>query len=341
MDLKETLSQLVGGDSLSEVESYRLFEKMMSGEATSAQIAAILIALRMKGETVPEIIGAAQVMRALSTKVNVSSEYLVDTCGTGGDGASTFNISTAVAFVAAAAGARVAKHGNRSVSSRSGSADLLEAAGVKLGLDAAAVGRAIDSVGVGFLFAPSHHSAMKYAVGPRRELGVRTIFNLLGPLTNPASAPNQLLGVFDPKWVKPIAEVLHSLGSRHVMVVSSEDGLDEISLASVTHIAELKNGKITCYEIRPEDFGFTPDAMKSLKVNSSEESLALVKSVFSNQQGPALDIVLLNAGAAIYVSGMAQNLSAGIEMARDAVSSGLAGEKLKELVSFSECALES
>lgn len=338
MDLKNTLSHLLAGHSLSEEESYHLFQSIMSGEATASQIAGCLIALRLKGETVPEITGAAKVMRALSTKVSVSSEYLVDTCGTGGDGASTFNISTAVAFVAAAAGARVAKHGNRSVSSRSGSADLLEAAGVQLNLGADAVGRAIDSVGVGFLFAPSHHRAMKHAVETRRELGVRTIFNLLGPLTNPASAPNQLLGVYDAKWIQPIAEVLRSLGSRHVMVVAAEDGLDEMSLASVTHVAELKEGRIHCYDVQPEDYGFARNTMESLKVNSPIESLDLVKSVLANEAGPALDIVLFNAGAAIYVSGMAQSLAAGVEMARDAVASGLAGEKLKELVSFSECA---
>ncbi len=335
MDIKSVIAQLVERVSLSTDESRALFEYIMTGEATPAQIAAVLTALRMKGESTDEITGAASAMRALSQKVEVSSEYLVDTCGTGGDGASTFNISTAVAFVAAAAGAKVAKHGNRSVSSSSGSADLLEAAGVNINLTPELVGRSIESLGVGFLFAPLHHSAMKHAIGPRRELGMRTIFNLLGPLTNPAGAPNQLLGVFSPDWVEPLATVLQALGSRHVMVVSAEEGLDEITVAGPTRVAELKGGSIECYTITPEQFGMERADLSALAVNDAQESLAMVRSVLSNTPGPALDIVVLNAGAAIYVSGIADSYEAGIEMARDAIGSGLAKAKLHDLMSFS------
>jgi len=337
MDIKAIIARLVDGETLTESDSQALFTAMMCGEATPAQIGAILAALRLRGETVPEITGAAKAMRALSTQVTVSAEHLIDTCGTGGDGASTFNISTAVAFVVAAVGGRVAKHGNRSVSSRSGSADLLEAAGLKLDMTPDEVGRAIDTVGVGFLFAPHHHGAMKHAVGPRKELGVRTIFNLLGPLTNPANAPNQLMGVFSVDWVEPIAQVLQSLGSQHVMVVSAEDGLDEISISGPTQVAELRDGEIHCYSITPEQFGMVHADLKTLRVESTDESLRVIRSVFNNEPGPALDIVLLNAGAAIYVSGIAQSIDEGIEMAQDAIGSGLAGEKLKDLISFSEC----
>ena len=344
MDYKHLLNTLLDRVSLDQQTTEQLFLHLMQGELTSAQIAALLIAFRMKGETVEEIAGAAQAMRSLSAKVTINpgqasvQQGLIDTCGTGGDGASTFNISTAVAFVVAAAGGHVAKHGNRSMSSKSGSADLLEAAGVKLEIPPEAIARSVETIGIGFMFAPKFHAAMKHAVGPRRELGVRTIFNLLGPLTNPAGAPNQLIGLFDVARVEPIAQVLQRLGCQRAMVVAAEDGLDEISIASQTQVAELMAGQVQRYTIDPKQFGFTYSDLTALKVDSPEESLAMIEAVFDDQPGPALDIVLLNAGAAIYTAGLAKDLSNGIEMARDAISSGLAKEKLKELVSFTECA---
>lgn len=337
MEMKTAIARLIDREDFTEAESEALFAKIMTGEATPAQIAAVLTALRMKGETVAEITGAAKLMRSLSAKVSVNAENMVDTCGTGGDGISTFNISTAVAFVVAAAGGHVAKHGNRSVSSSSGSADLLEKAGVNINLTPELVARAVESVGVGFMFAPLHHKAMKHAIGPRREMGVRTIFNLLGPLTNPAGAPNQLMGVYSKDWIEPLAQVLKALGSRHVMVVAAEDGMDEISIGADTHVAELKEGEISCYTISPETFGMQRVDCSELSVKNVEESLITVRSVFKNEAGPALDIVALNAGAAIYVAGLAEDLSAGVEMARDAIGSGLAGEKLNELISFAAC----
>jgi anthranilate phosphoribosyltransferase len=282
-------------------------------------------------------------MRELATPVQIDRPYLVDTCGTGGDGAHTFNISTTAAFVVAAAGGHVAKHGNRAVSGTSGSADVLEKAGVSLGLTAAQVARCVSHLGVGFMFAPAHHGAMKYAIGPRREMGIRTLFNILGPLTNPAAAPNQVIGVFDRRWLRPLAEVLQRLGSRHVMIVHAEDGLDEISLASRTWVAELRDGAISEYTIEPEQFGFSRASLSTLHANSVDASLAMVKAVLQRKdQGAPRDIVALNAGAAIYVSGLAQHLGQGIEMAMDALCSGLAGEKLAELVSFTTfCASEN
>tara|TARA_B110000263_G_C15195532_1_gene458143 strand:- start:48 stop:992 length:945 start_codon:yes stop_codon:yes gene_type:complete len=306
----------------------------MTGEATPAQIGGFLVGLRIKGETVQEITGAATVMRELATPVSVDTEGLVDTCGTGGSGSNKFNVSTASAFVAAAVGVRVAKHGNRGASSKSGSADLLEASGANIMLEPAQVARCIDTVGVGFLFALSHHSAMKHAIGARREMIVRTIFNLLGPLTNPAGAERQLLGVYDKRWVRPIAEVLQSLGSKHVMVVHSDDGLDEISIAAPTAVAELKDGEIREYQIEPEQFGCTRQSIDSLRVENAEESLVLVKQALDGSNEAAMDFVILNAGAAIYVSGKANSLENGIEMARDAIGSGLAMEKMKDFADF-------
>jgi anthranilate phosphoribosyltransferase len=259
----------------------------------------------------------------------------VDTCGTGGDGAGTFNISTAAAFVVAAAGGKVAKHGNRSVSSKSGSADVLEAAGVNLDLTPEQVARCVDEVGVGFLFAPKHHGAMKHAIGPRREMGVRTIFNLLGPLTNPAKAPNQVLGVFSDQWVEPLAEVLQRLGSRHVLVVHAEDGLDEISIGADTRVGELKDGRVRVFTLQPEQFGLKRSDISKLVVSSPAESLAMVEKVLKNEPGPARDIVALNAGAAIYVSGLVADLDAGIKTSLTVLSSGAAGKKLHDLVALS------
>jgi anthranilate phosphoribosyltransferase len=320
---------------LSTDEMSDVMRLIMTGQATPAQIGGFLIGLRMKGETVDEIAAAASVMRELATPVPVSGPHLVDTCGTCGDGAATFNISTASALVTAAAGARVAKHGNRSVSSSSGSADVLEAAGVNLDLDAAQVAQCVDSIGVGFLFAPRHHSAMKHAIGPRREMGVRTMFNLLGPLTNPAGAPNQVLGVFSADWLEKLAQVLAKLGSNHVLVVHADDGLDEISIGSPTQVAELKGGEITAYRIAPEQFGLQTGRVEDLVVKNAQESLDLIKQVLDNTPGAARDIVVLNAGAAIYASGIADSLAAGVEAAQRVIASGAAKQKLKDLVDVS------
>jgi len=335
MDLQTAIAAVVEYDDLSGEDMQSVMHAIMTGQATPAQIGGFLIGLRMKGETVDEIAAAARVMRELATRVEVSGPHLVDTCGTGGDGASTFNISTAGAIVAAAAGARVAKHGNRSVSSKSGSADVLEAAGVKLDLTPEQVARCIDQVGVGFLFAPHHHNAMKHAIGPRREMRVRTVFNLLGPLTNPAGAPNQVLGVFSPLWVEPLARVLKQLGSEHVLVVHAEDGLDEISIAGPTRVAELKEGTITVYSIMPEDFGMQSTALESLAVGDAQASLAMINAVFAGEPGPASDIVALNAGAALYASGKADSLAAGVEQAAAVIGSGQAARTLAELVRVS------
>jgi len=294
----------------------------------------------MKGETIDEITAAATVMRELATKVNVSGDHVVDIVGTGGDATSTFNISTASCFVVAAAGGKVAKHGNRSVSSKSGSADLLEAAGVNLDISPEQVAQCVNEVGVGFMFAPKHHGAMKHAIGPRREMGVRTIFNILGPLTNPAGAPNQLLGVFSKELVEPLAQVLANLGSNHVMVVHAEDGMDEISIGASTFVAELKNGEVTTYTIRPEDFGIVRHDIAVLKVEDANQSLDVIKGVLDNQGGPACDIVRLNAGAALYVSGLADSLKAGVEKAGEIIASGSAKSKLDELVRVTSAMVE-
>ncbi len=333
--MQAAIKTVLARKDLSADEMNNVMRIIMTGEATPAQIGGFLVGLRMKGETVDEIASAAKVMRELATGVKVSGDHVVDIVGTGGDGTSTFNISTACTFVVAAAGGTVAKHGNRSVSSKSGSADLLEAAGVKLDLNAEQVARCINEVGVGFMFAPMHHSAMKHAIGPRKEMAVRTIFNVLGPLTNPAGAPNQLLGVFEDALVEPLAEVLNKLGSNHVMVVHSEDGMDEISIGAATKISELKDGKVTSYTITPEEFGFKNTNISALAVNSAEESLAVIKKVLDNEAGPAKDIVTFNSGAAIYVAGLADTLKAGIEKAKEVIASGAARSKLDELVKLS------
>lgn len=335
MDMQTAIRAMTERRDLSNEEMQAVMRTIMTGEATPAQIGGFLIGLRMKGETVDEIAAAASVMRELSTKVPVHGEHVVDTCGTGGDSSGTFNISTASAFVAAAAGARVAKHGNRSVSSKTGSADLLEAAGVNLDLTPEQVAQCVEEVGVGFMFAPKHHNAMKFAIGPRREMGVRTIFNLLGPLTNPAGAPNQVLGVFSREWVEPMARVLMLLGSRHVLVVHSADGMDEISIAAPTYVAELKESSIATYTIDPEDYGVAKDSLDSLKVNDAAESLQLVTSVLEGKAGPAANIVALNAGAAIYVAGIVDSLAEGVARAKAAIASGEAYAKLNALVTLS------
>jgi anthranilate phosphoribosyltransferase len=337
--VSQAIQQLIEKRDLSRLEMHAVMHAVMTGEATPAQIGALLVALRMKGETVDEITACAQVMRELSSKVALSCSriHLVDTCGTGGSGIPLFNISTAGAFVVACAGGIVAKHGNRSVSSKSGSADLLEAAGARIDLDAVQVARCIEALGVGFMFAVKHHSAMKHAIGPRRELGVRTIFNVLGPLTNPAGAPNQVLGVFSADLVRPLAEVLQNLGSEHVLVVHSQDGLDEISLAAPTRIAELKNGVIQEYTIQPEDFGLKTQAMDALHITDAHSSLALVRTALTDNHSMAADIVALNAGAAVYAANLCGSLRQGVEMARDVLGTGVAWEKMQEFVAFTQC----
>jgi len=290
----------------------------------------------MKGETIEEITASAKVMRSLATPVEIkSNKYLVDTCGTGGDGLGLFNISTASAFVVAAAGGKVAKHGNRSISSKSGSADVLESAGVNLNLSPSLISDCIMQIGVGFMFAPAHHSAMKHAIGPRKELAVRTIFNVLGPLTNPAKAPNQVMGVYDKNLVEPIANVLKELGSRHVMVVHSDDGLDEFSIADKTYVAELKNGIVSTYSVHPEDFGLTLGDLKDIRADNADASLALITEAFSGRNGTAKSIISLNAGAAIYVSGLTTSLQSGIDRANQVLSDGNSQKKLDEYIKVS------
>jgi len=331
-NIQARLAQLGEGRDLARAESRALFESIMTGAATDAQIGGILMALKVKGETVDEIAGAVEAMRALSEKVPVETPYLVDTCGTGGSAAAKlFNISTAAAFVAAAAGAHVAKHGNRGITSRSGSADVLEAGGVNINLTPAQIARCIREAGVGFMFAPAHHRAMKHAAGPRRELGTRTLFNLIAPLTNPASAPNQVIGVYSPHWLETLARVLHQLGSRHVMLVHA-DGLDEISIAGPSQVVELKRGEIGRFTIAPQDFGIDPTSLDGLVADSPKASLALMQRAFDEPESAASHIVALNAGAAIYVSGVATSLANGVAMAQDAIAAGLANERFGELV---------
>lgn len=335
MDIQSAIRAVTEHRDLSGEEMTSVMHTIMGGEATASQIGGFLIGLRMKGESVEEIAAAATVMRELALPVQVQAEYLVDTCGTGGDGSSTFNISTASAFVAAGAGAAVAKHGNRSASSSSGSADVLEAAGVNLDLTPEQVARCIQEAGVGFMFAPKHHGAMKHAIGPRKEMAVRTIFNVLGPLTNPAGAPNQVVGVFSQDLIEPLARVLARLGSRHVLVVHAEDGLDEISIGADTHIAEFRDGSVHTHRINPKQFNMQPAELSSLKVSSPQESLETIHAVFDNNDGPARDIVALNAGAAIYASGLAADLTAGVEAAMTSLASGAARERLAKLVALS------
>ena len=329
MNINEAIKAVISRQNLNESEMHDVMSSIMTGQTTDAQIGAFLVGLSMKGETIEEITASAKVMRALATSVKLSSdEFLVDTCGTGGDGLGLFNISTASAFVVAAAGGKVAKHGNRSISSKSGSADVLEAAGINLSLNPELISQCIEGIGVGFMFAPAHHSAMKHAIGPRKELAIRTIFNVLGPLTNPAKAPNQIMGVFDKNLVEPIANVLKGLNSRHVMVVHSEDGLDEFSIANKTYVAELKDNKISTYTVHPHDFGLEEGSLDSIQAENAEQSLALIHEAFSGKQGEARDIIALNAGAAIYVSGLVNSLEEGITKANQTLSDGSAQDKL-------------
>ncbi len=336
MDMPGAIRAVTECRDLTADEMRTVMRTIMTGQATPAQIGGFLIGLRMKGETVEEIAAAAEVMRELCARVTINDPYLVDTCGTGGDGANTFNISTAAALVAAAAGARVAKHGNRSVSGKTGSADVLEAAGVSLDLTPEQVAQCVHEIGVGFMFAPKHHGAMKHAIGPRREMGVRTIFNLLGPLTNPAAAPNHVIGVYSAQWVEPLAQVFARLGAQHVLVVHAADGLDEISIGAPTRVAELKDGRVTTYELRPEQFGVAGGRLADLSVATPAESLKRIEGVLANEAGPARDIVVLNAGAAIYAAGRTPDIQTGVDAARAAIASGAAREKLRALVALSK-----
>ncbi|MBI1887187.1 MAG: anthranilate phosphoribosyltransferase [Nitrosomonadales bacterium] len=336
MNYAQTLTRLIDRHDLTFAEMRELMQRVMGGQLTHAQIAAVLVALRMKGETVGEIAAAAAVMRELSSKVSVKNTgHLVDTCGTGGDGAQTFNISTASALVAAAAGAHVAKHGGRSVSSTCGSADVLEKLGVNVNLTPEQVAQCVDSIGVGFMFAPNYHSAMKHAAPVRRELGVRTLFNLLGPLTNPAGAQNQLLGVFHQSLTAKLAQVLGELGSRHVLVVHGADGMDEISISAGTYIAELKNGKVSEYTVHPDQFGLPSAPADMLRVANIDEAREKLLGVLNNEVGVPRDIVQLNAGAAIYVAGLAATLKDGIAKADQVIASGAAKNKLRQLIQAS------
>jgi anthranilate phosphoribosyltransferase len=343
MDIKAAIARVIQNLDLTTAEMQVVMRDIMTGQCTPAQIGALLVALRMKSESLDEIEGAALVMRELADPVQVAGlPYLVDIVGTGGDGANLFNVSTAASFVAAAAGAHVAKHGNRAVSSKSGSADLLETAGVRLDLTSTMVERCVREVGVGFMFAVNHHGAMKHAIGPRRELGLRTIFNILGPLTNPAGVKRQLVGVFNEALCRPLAEVLGRLGSEHALVVHARDGLDEISLASPTHVAELKHGAISEYAIQPEDFGIRSQSLIGLAVTDTQSSLELVHAAFGRPRADqelarkAADIIALNAGAALYVAGVTADLKCGVELAEDEIHGGRAAEKLEELAVFTQ-----
>jgi anthranilate phosphoribosyltransferase len=329
----EALTRTIEHREIFHDEMLALVRRIMSGEMSPVMMAALLVGLRVKKETIGEITAAAQVMREFSTKVVVADRtHLVDIVGTGGDGSHTFNISTCSMFVAAACGARVSKHGNRGVSSKSGSADVLEAMGVPLALAPAAIARCIDEVGIGFMFAPNHHPAMKNVAPVRRELGVRTIFNILGPLTNPADAPNILLGVFHPDLVGIQVRALQRLGAEHALVVYGRDGMDEVSLGAATMVGEYKDGAIAEYEIHPEDFGLTMASSRALKVETPAQSLALLRSVLDNEPGPARDIVMLNAGVALYAANIAASMADGVSLAREALASGRALAKMSQFV---------
>lgn len=324
MNIQMAIAQLIERQDLSRADMQAVMQQIMTGECTDAQIGGLLVALRMKGETIDEITAAAEVMSALASHVSVGADNLIDIVGTGGDGTSTFNVSTAASFVAAGAGCAVAKHGNRSVSSKSGSADLLEQAGANLNLESAQVAKIIESVGVGFMFAPMHHSAMRFAIGARKEMAVRTIFNVLGPLTNPAKVTRQVVGVFAPELTPTLANVLKHLGSKHAMVVHSDDGMDEISISAPSTISELHNGEVKTYKVAPEDFGLRTANINDLVVEDSAASLKLIDGIMQGDMSAARDIVVLNAGAGVYVSGLAKSLAAGVKMAQDSIDSGSA-----------------
>ncbi len=334
MDLPTANRKLAAGEGLTRGEMQAVMRLIMSGESTPAQVGAFLTALMIKGESVEEIVGAAVIMRELAAAVETSADKVADSVGTGGDVAKLFNVSTASALVAAAAGAVMAKHGNRAATGNSGSADVLEAAGVNIAINPQQVGQCIDQCGIGFMFAPTHHAATRHVIGPRREIGIRTIFNLLGPLTNPADARYQLVGVFDQRWVRPLAEVFAELGSVHTLVVCSDDGLDEISIAAGTQVAEYRNGKFSEYRIEPEQFGVAITSLDRLKVADSKESLKLIREALSGVKGAAFDMVALNAGATIYAADLVDSLSSGVQRAREVLDDGAALKKLEQLTEF-------
>lgn len=342
MNIQAAIAQVVAGQSLSRADMETVMRTVMQGEATEAQIGGLLVGLRMKGETIDEIVGAASVMRSLATPVDIDTDGLIDLAGTGGDGANLFNVSTAATFVVAGAGGRIAKHGNRSVSSSSGSSDVLSALGVDLSVSPAAIADSIASIGVGFMFAPMHHSAMKHAIGPRQQLAMRTIFNVLGPLTNPAGARRQVLGVFSPALCDVMASALRDLGSEHVMVVHGLDGLDEISVSANTTVCELANGELTHYEIDPAAFGHAHDSVADLCVEDADESAALIRAALggdtSDRSEKARSIIAMNAGAGLYVGGQAHSLEAGIELAMGAMHSGKALQTLEAFAELTQAA---
>lgn len=335
MDLREAIARLVEGATLTETEMESVVGQLMRGQATPAQIAGLLVALRMKGESLDEITGAVRAMRANALAIRLEAPVIVDTCGTGGDASGTFNVSTAAAFIAAAAGTTIAKHGNRAMSGRVGGADVLEALGVRIDLAPERVAACVDEIGIGFLFAQTFHPAMKNAAAPRRELGIRTLFNLIGPLSNPAGARRQVVGVFAPKWTEPLAQALRRLGSEHALVVCGADGLDEISLTAATHVAELRDGEVTSYELTPEQFGLVRCKVADLAGGDLEEAGKHVRDVLDGAAaGPRAEIALLNAAAAIYVGGEVPSIADGLVKARDAVRNGSAARKLADLVEF-------
>ena len=336
MDMHSAIRSVARGVDLDQEQMNCVMRIVMQGDATPAQIGAFLTALHIKGETVDELTAAAIVMREFAAAVSVRSDKVVDTVGTGGDAAGLFNVSTACALVAAAAGITVAKHGNRAATGKSGSADVLEAAGVCIDLTPDQVGETIDHVGIGFMFAPTHHGATRHAVGPRREIGVRTIFNLLGPLTNPAAARWQLVGVYEQRWLRPLAEVFGNLGSIHTLVVSSSDGLDEISIADRTPVCEFYKGELSEFVISPEDYGIERQALSSIKVESASESLALIHSALCGEKGPAYDMVALNAGATLYAADVVISIGDGVDRARTVLDAGDAVSKLEELASYTQ-----
>ena len=332
MDIKEAIGKLVNRTDLTEGETEEVMNQIMSGDATPAQVAAFLTALRMKGETIQEITGAARVMREKVRRVRAKADLVLDIVGTGGDQKGTINISTASAFVVAGAGITVAKHGNRAVSSHSGSADVLAALGVKIDAPKERVEECLEKIGIGFLFAPLLHEAMKYAVQPRREIAIRTIFNLLGPLTNPAGATHQLTGIYDGALTEPIAQVLKNLGTARAMIVHGLEGMDEISLCGPTRVSELRDGKVRTYTVSPEEFGLKPCRLEDLHGGAPEECAAFLRGVLRGEKGPKRDVVLLNSGAALYVSGVAGSIGEGIGVAAESIDSGKAQRKLDQLV---------
>lgn len=335
MNIQEGIKQVTSNQDLEQNEMFAITTQILEGSVTDAQIGAFIIALSMKGETVDEVLGAVNAMRQLSTKVTIDIPNLIDTCGTGGTGIGIFNVSTTSTFVASYCGAKVAKHGNRTATRKSGSADLLEQAGVSLSLQPDEIAKCIEEVGIGFMFAPAHHSAMKHVVGPRKEIGQKSIFNVLGPLTNPASARRQLMGVYDKKWMLPIAEVLKQLGSEHLIIVHSQDGLDEISIAAPTSVVEMKQGTISEFQISPEDFGFKTSSLDGLEVSSPKQSLEIAKLALRGEHEEASAMVAMTAGAALYISDIADSLDSGVELAKDCIKEGGGIIKLNQLVEFS------